>query len=102
MDRDNRVLVITGTGDRFMTEIDGPSLGDITRPEVWDAIISEGRRVVQRPCDLETPIVAAVNGPATGHTEYALLADVIVASEPPCSATSPTSRSASSPATACM
>ena len=24
-DRDNRVLVLTGTGDRFMTEIDGQS-----------------------------------------------------------------------------
>jgi enoyl-CoA hydratase/carnithine racemase len=81
MDRDNRVLMITGTGDRFMTEIDGPSLGDITRPEVWDAIIAEGRRVVQRLCDLEMPIVAAVNGPASVHSEYALLADIVVASE---------------------
>jgi enoyl-CoA hydratase/carnithine racemase len=24
-DRDNRVLVLTGTGDRFMTDIDGPA-----------------------------------------------------------------------------
>jgi enoyl-CoA hydratase/carnithine racemase len=80
-DRDNRVLVITGTGDRFMTEIDGPSLGDITKPMVWDAIIAEGRRVVQRLADLELPIVAAVNGPATVHSEYALLADIIIASE---------------------
>ena len=29
-DRDNRVLVLTGTGDRFMTDIDGPSLDDPT------------------------------------------------------------------------
>jgi enoyl-CoA hydratase/carnithine racemase len=81
MDRDNQILVVTGTGDRFMTEIDGPSLGDITKPMVWDAIIAEGRRVVQRFADLEMPIVAAVNGPATVHSEYALLADIIVASE---------------------
>lgn len=27
-DRDNRVLVLTGTGDRFMTDIDGQSLDD--------------------------------------------------------------------------
>jgi enoyl-CoA hydratase/carnithine racemase len=81
MDRDNQVLVITGTGDRFMTEIDGASLGDITRPAVWDAIIAEGRRVVQRLADLEMPIVAAVNGPATVHSEYALLGDIVVASE---------------------
>jgi enoyl-CoA hydratase/carnithine racemase len=81
MDRDNQVLVISGTGDRFMTEIDGPSLGDITKPMVWDAIVAEGRRVVQRLADLEMPIVAAVNGPATVHSEYALLADIVVASE---------------------
>jgi enoyl-CoA hydratase/carnithine racemase len=81
MDRDNQVLVITGTGDRFMTEIDGPSLGDISRPGVWDVIIAEGRRVVQRLADLEMPIVAAVNGPATVHSEYVLLADIVVASE---------------------
>jgi enoyl-CoA hydratase/carnithine racemase len=27
LDRDNKALVITGTGDSFMDEIDGPSLG---------------------------------------------------------------------------
>lgn len=80
-DRDNRVLVITGTGDRFMTEIDGPSLGDITKPLVWDRQYAEGRRVLQRLVDLELPIVGAVNGPATVHSEYVLLADVVIASE---------------------
>ena len=80
-DRDNRVLVLTGTGDRFMTDIDGPSLGDITKPEVWDRQISEGRRVMQRLVDLEMPIVAAVNGPASVHSEYALLADIVIAAD---------------------
>jgi enoyl-CoA hydratase/carnithine racemase len=80
-DRDNRVLVITGTGDRFMTEIDGNSLGDLTKPLVSDVMYSEGRRIAQRFVDLEMPIVAAVNGPASVHSEYALLADVVVASE---------------------
>ena len=36
---------------------------------------------MQRLLELETPIVAAVNGPATVHSEYALLADIVVASE---------------------
>lgn len=80
-DRDNKVLVITGTGDRFMTDIDGASLGDITKPTQWDRTIAEGRRVLQRLVDLEMPIVAAVNGPATVHSEYVLLGDVVVASE---------------------
>ena len=80
-DRDNRVLILTGTGDRFMTDIEGPSLGDITKPAEWDRTIAEGRRIMQRLADLELPIVAAVNGPATVHSEYLLLADIVIAAE---------------------
>jgi len=80
-DGENNVLVITGTGDRFMSDIDGPSLGDLTKPSVADVLYGEGRRVMQRLVDLELPIVAAVNGPATVHSEYALLADIVVASD---------------------
>jgi len=42
---------LTGTGDRFMTDIDGASLGDITKPAQWDRTIAEGRRVMQRLVD---------------------------------------------------
>ncbi|HEY2544070.1 MAG TPA: enoyl-CoA hydratase/isomerase family protein [Gaiellaceae bacterium] len=80
-DQDNNVMVLTGTGDRFMTEIDGPSLGDITKPKTADVLYVEGRRGVQRLVDLEIPIIAAVNGPVSVHSEYVLLADVIVASD---------------------
>lgn len=78
-DRDNRVVVLTGTGDAFMDRIDGPSLGDITTPRGWDPIFWEGRRVLTALLDLEMPLVAAVNGPATVHAEYAVLADIVVA-----------------------
>ena len=80
-DRENKVLVITGTGETFIDAIDGDSLGPIYKPVEWDKIYWEGRRVLQRLLELETPIVAAVNGPATVHSEYALLADIVVASE---------------------
>jgi enoyl-CoA hydratase/carnithine racemase len=80
-DRDNKVLVLTGTGETFINDIDGPSLGDLTKPWAADVLYLEGRRGVQRLVDLEIPIVAAVNGPISVHSEYALLADVVVASE---------------------
>ena len=80
-DRDNRVLVLTGIGDRFMTDLDVASFGDVTKPEQWDRTIAVGRRVIQRLVDLEMPIVAAVNGPAFVHSEYALLADIVVAAD---------------------
>ncbi|WP_405587602.1 enoyl-CoA hydratase/isomerase family protein [Streptomyces sp. NBC_01190] len=80
-DRDNRVLVLTGTGDHFMTDIDGPSLGDITKPVVWDQAVAEGRRIMQRLVDLEMPIIAAANGPTTVHSEYILAADIAIAAD---------------------
>jgi enoyl-CoA hydratase/carnithine racemase len=80
-DRDNRVLVLTGTGETFIDGIDGASLGDLTKPWIADGVNVEGRRGIQGLVDLEVPIVAAVNGPVSVHSEYALLADVVVASE---------------------
>jgi enoyl-CoA hydratase/carnithine racemase len=80
-DRDNKVLVLTGTGETFIDNIDGPSLGDLTKPWAADVVYVEGRRGVQRLVDLEIPIIAAVNGPVSVHSEYALLADVVIASE---------------------
>jgi enoyl-CoA hydratase/carnithine racemase len=80
-DRDNQVVILTGTGDSFMDAIDGPSLGDVTKPMASDVDYMEGRRIVQRLADLEMPLIAAVNGPASVHSEYALLADVVIASD---------------------
>lgn len=80
-DRDNRVVVLTGTGDAFMDDIDGDSLGEIFKPAEWDRTYWEGRRVMQRLLELETPLIAAINGPATIHSEYVLLADITIASE---------------------
>jgi enoyl-CoA hydratase/carnithine racemase len=80
-DRHNKVLILTGTGDRFMTAIDGHSLDDPTKPAAWDKTTAEGRRIMQRLVDLEMPILAAVNGPASVHSEYALLADIVIAAD---------------------
>ena len=80
-DTGNRVLVLTGTGDSFISDIDGPSLGDLTKPMAADVLYTEGRRGLQRLADLEIPVIAAVNGPARVHSEYALLANVVIASD---------------------
>src|SRR4029077_9518320 len=47
-DRENKVVILTGTGDAFMDEIDGASLGEIFKPAEWDKGYWEGRRVMQR------------------------------------------------------
>lgn len=81
LDRDNRALVVTGTGDSFMGQIDGPSLGEIFKPGEWEKIRIEGAKILQRLLDLPMPVVGVANGPATVHSEYLLLADVHIASE---------------------
>jgi enoyl-CoA hydratase/carnithine racemase len=81
LDRNNRALVITGTGGSFMDQIDGPSLGEIFKPAVWEKIRVEGAKVLQRLLELPLPVVGVANGPATVHSEYLLHADVHIASE---------------------
>jgi enoyl-CoA hydratase/carnithine racemase len=81
LDADNAALVITGTGDSFMDKIDGPSLGEIYKPAVWEKTRSEGTKVLQRLLDLPMPVVGVANGPAIVHSEYLLLADIHIASE---------------------
>jgi enoyl-CoA hydratase/carnithine racemase len=81
LDKENKALIITGSGDVFMDQIDGPSLGEIFKPAVWEKTRSEGAKVLQRLLDLPMPVVGVANGPATVHSEYLLLADVHIASE---------------------
>jgi enoyl-CoA hydratase/carnithine racemase len=81
LDRDNKALVITGSGDAFMNQIDGPSLGEIFKPAAWEKTRTEGAKVLQRLLELPMPVVGVANGPATVHSEYLLLADIHIASE---------------------
>jgi enoyl-CoA hydratase/carnithine racemase len=60
----NKALVITGTGDSFMDQIDGPSLGEIFKPASWEKIRIEGAKVLQRLLELPMPVVGVANGPA--------------------------------------
>jgi enoyl-CoA hydratase/carnithine racemase len=81
LDADNKALVITGTGDFFMKDIDGPSLGEIFKPAAWEKTRMEGTKVLQRLLDLPMPVVGVANGPAMIHSEYLLLSDIHIASD---------------------
>lgn len=81
LDTGNKALVITGTGDSFMDQIDGPSLGEIFKPAVWEKTRTEGTKILQRLLDVPMPVIGVANGPATVHSEYLLLSDVHIASE---------------------
>jgi enoyl-CoA hydratase/carnithine racemase len=81
LDADNKALVLTGTGDHFMKDIDGPSLGEIFKPAAWEKTRTEGTKVLQRLLDLPMPVIGVANGPAIIHSEYLLLADIHIASD---------------------
>ncbi len=77
-DRENRVVILTGSGDAFMDAID-PEGFDFFTPLGYDKILREGRKVLSNILDIEVPMIAALNGPVLLHSEYALLADIILA-----------------------
>lgn len=82
-DRENRVVILTGTGEEFigLPEGDNPLAEGRANATVWDRIIWEGNRLVDQMLDIEVPMIAAVNGPVTVHSELAVLCDVVLATE---------------------
>src|ERR1700751_1157072 len=77
-DPDNRVVILTGSGNAFMESIT-PDGVDFFSPQGYDKIYREGRKVLMNILDIEVPMIAAVNGPARLHSEYILLADIVLA-----------------------
>src|SRR6266849_6428485 len=60
-DRANKIVILTGAGGDFMIGVDWSSLENIA--------------------NIRVPVIAAIEGRAHIHSEYALLANVIVAAE---------------------
>jgi enoyl-CoA hydratase/carnithine racemase len=77
MDTGNRVVMLSGTGEVFCTTIDHQSFRGFRAVNGW----SEGKRLLQALVDIDVPIVAVVNGPATIHAELLVLADIVVAAD---------------------
>jgi enoyl-CoA hydratase/carnithine racemase len=80
-DRDNKIVILTGTGGEFIPGIDFSSFGNVADPAVWSQVHDEGAQIVENLANIRVPVIAAVEGRAHVHSEYALLANVIVAGE---------------------
>ncbi len=80
-DRENRVVILTATGDEFCTQLDGASLQPLDTPDGWDLTYHNGKRLLQHFLDIEVPVIAAINGPARNMTELPLLADIVLAAD---------------------
>src|SRR5712664_1031459 len=79
-DPDNHLVILTGTGNEFCAQI-SPDGFDFFTPAGYDKIRREGTKVLENLLDIEVPMIAAINGPVTVHSEYALLCDIVIATE---------------------
>lgn len=79
-DPENKVVIMTGTGENFIADFDPTTLGKIT-PRAWDHVSFDAKRLQMNLLDIEVPMIAAVNGPATIHPELAVLCDIVLAAE---------------------
>jgi enoyl-CoA hydratase/carnithine racemase len=80
-DRANKIVILTGAGGEFIPGIDFSSFGNVADPTIWSQVHDEGVQIVENIANIRVPVIAAVEGRAHVHSEYALLANVIVASE---------------------
>lgn len=79
-DRDNKVVILTGTGASFCADIDAGSFKLSTASD-WDLTFYDGRRLLRNLLDIEVPVISAVNGPARIHPEIPVLSDIVLAAE---------------------
>jgi enoyl-CoA hydratase/carnithine racemase len=84
-DYDNRVVILTGTGDVFSGPV-ASSAQTSSIPyrlplEAADRIIWEGKQLLMNLLDINVPVIAAVNGPAMRHCEIPLLSDIVLVAE---------------------
>ena len=78
-DRANKIVILTGTGGQFIPGIDFSSFGNVADPAVWSQVHDEGVQILENLANIRVPVIAAVEGQLYVHSEYALLANVIVA-----------------------
>jgi enoyl-CoA hydratase/carnithine racemase len=83
-DRENRVVILTGTGPEFSGPRATPGTSSFpTRPSIdrIDRIHWEGRHLLMNLLNIEVPVISAINGPAWRHSEIPLLCDIVLAAD---------------------
>jgi enoyl-CoA hydratase/carnithine racemase len=83
-DRDNRVVILTGTGAEFSGPRATPGTSSFPARPGWeriDRIHWEGRHLLMRLLEIEVPMISAINGPAWRHSEIPLLCDIVLAAD---------------------
>jgi enoyl-CoA hydratase/carnithine racemase len=80
-DPENRAVIVTGTGESFVALYAHGQQWTFNTSRMWDKVYWDGRKLIMNMLDIEVPMIAAVNGPATIHAELAVLCDIVIAAE---------------------
>ncbi len=84
-DRETRIIILTATGDRFLShhDMDMSVMKDFMpyTAAMHLPLIPESQRLIQNFLEIEVPVIAAVNGPVSVHAEIPVMADIVLASD---------------------
>src|SRR5499433_3827315 len=80
-DPDNKVVIMTGTGEAFSGPRATPDRKLRRTASAWDKTYWEGKHLLLNLLDIEVPMISAINGPALRHSEIPLLCDIVLATE---------------------
>lgn len=84
-DRENKLVIITGTGDVFLDAFEPiADMAALFKPSFQEFCAyhqSVGHRLIQNHLDIEVPMIGVVNGPAGIHAELAVMCDIVIAAD---------------------
>lgn len=70
-----KVIILTGTGEVFCARLDVASFAGAS----WQSIWTMEQRLLNRVMELNTMVIAAINGPVAIHSDIPLLGDIVLA-----------------------
>lgn len=84
-DRDNKIVILTGTGDEFSGPAATADPGHLDKhrktAEDWSELAWESKNLLFNMLAVDVPMIGAVNGPALRHPELPVMCDIVLASE---------------------
>ena len=83
-DRQNQVVIMTGTGDEFsgpVAEAEANRAAHKQTADEWLELGWESNRLLSNLLAIDVPMISAVNGPAARHAELPVMCDIVLAAE---------------------
>ena len=83
-DRENKVVILTGTGDEFSGPVAEPKAYKAAhhmKASDWGELGWESKGLLTNLLAIDVPMISAVNGPAARHAELPIMCDIVLAAD---------------------